>query len=62
MKTARAWLGILGSGVLVSAVAVAAPSAATAGEGHETNRYLQQNLVSDQPGHAMSVDPNLVNA
>src|SRR5437868_4638927 len=28
----------------------------------QANRYVQQNLVSDQAGKAANVDPNLVNA
>jgi len=42
---------------LTAAVAVAAAPASAA-----TNAYHQQNVVSDQPGHAQLTDPNLVNA
>ena len=42
---------------LTAAVAIAAAPASAA-----TNAYHQQNVVSDQPGHAQLTDPNLVNA
>ncbi len=67
MSSVRRWVGIVSSGLMVGTFAVAAPAVAApamvAGHGgHPSGRYTQQNLVSDQPGHAATVDPNLVNA
>ncbi|MGB8381639.1 MAG: TIGR03118 family protein [Dermatophilaceae bacterium] len=62
MKMVRRWLGIISGALIVGAFAVAAPAVAAADEGHGDGRYTQQNLVSDQPGHAATLDPNLVNA
>jgi uncharacterized protein (TIGR03118 family) len=42
----------------VAALACAVPTSATAAAGG----YVQENLVSDQPGHAQMTDPQLVNA
>jgi uncharacterized protein (TIGR03118 family) len=47
---------ILAGGVMAGGLA-AAPASASPGGG-----YVQTNLVSDQPGQAALVDPNLVNA
>jgi uncharacterized protein (TIGR03118 family) len=58
MSRRRRWLAVLASGALAGAV-MATPTAASA---HEVGDYAQHNLVSDQPGKAKIVDPNLVNA
>jgi uncharacterized protein (TIGR03118 family) len=50
------WLAAVTAAGLVAAV----PAAASADTGR--NSYQQVNLVSDQTGHAMLTDPNLVNA
>jgi uncharacterized protein (TIGR03118 family) len=42
---------------VTAAIAIAAAPASAA-----TNAYHQQNVVSDQPGHAQLTDPHLVNA
>jgi uncharacterized protein (TIGR03118 family) len=49
-----AWLGC----VIVAVLVVSAPASTGAGEGG----YVQENLVSDQPGVAQLTDPKLVNA
>src|SRR5213080_4998762 len=48
------WIGGVTVAVLVSAVPASAGAA--------TGGYLQENLVSDQPGAAQLTDPQLVNA
>jgi uncharacterized protein (TIGR03118 family) len=50
-------LGLLG-GLTVAALVVVVPAPAGAGSGG----YVQENLVSDQPGAAQLLDPQLVNA
>src|SRR4051794_17361058 len=51
------WVSWLG-GASVAALVVAVPASAGAAAGG----YLQENLVSDQPGVAQKYDPELVNA
>src|SRR4051794_15675629 len=51
------WVSWLG-GASVAALVVAVPASAGAAAGG----YLQENLVSDQPGVAQLTDPQLVNA
>src|SRR4051794_35193475 len=47
--------------VLGGTLAVAACLAAAGAAGAATGEFKQTNLVSDQPGVALNVDPNLVN-
>jgi uncharacterized protein (TIGR03118 family) len=54
MSKRLAWFGC----VIVAALAVAVPLSVGAGAGG----YIQENLVSDQPGVAQLTDPQLVNA
>jgi uncharacterized protein (TIGR03118 family) len=59
MHKLRIWTAVLAGGVMVGG-AVAAPASATPSS--DRGGYVQTNLVADQPGHAATVDPNLVNA
>lgn len=52
----------LGWAGLVAAAALVAASAMPAGADTDGGRYIQENLVSDQPGMAQLTDPDLVNA
>jgi uncharacterized protein (TIGR03118 family) len=59
MRRRIRWLGVVAAAALAVGVASAVPANATAPGG---NSFRQDNLVSDQPGHAAAMDPNLVNA
>jgi uncharacterized protein (TIGR03118 family) len=52
--------------VVTSTVLAGVPPGIAAARGHHRHRglsgYRQRNLVADQPGHAATTDPNLVNA
>jgi uncharacterized protein (TIGR03118 family) len=52
--------------VVTSAALATVPPGVSAARGHHPPRglagYQQRNLVADQPGHAATTDPNLVNA
>ncbi|MEO8827727.1 TIGR03118 family protein [Lapillicoccus sp.] len=62
MSTVRRWVAVIASGVMAAVLASAASPSAAAAESAQGAGYSQENLVSDQPGHAAIVDPNLVNA
>jgi uncharacterized protein (TIGR03118 family) len=47
---------------LAAVVALVLPTAASAGHGPGGNRFVEDDVVSDQPGAARLTDPNLVNA
>lgn len=55
---ARGRRRLVSAGVLAATVAAVAAAPA----GAATNAYHQQNVVSDQPGHAQLLDPHLKNA
>jgi uncharacterized protein (TIGR03118 family) len=59
----RGWLTLVAA-LVVAGVAAAPSTAATHRHKHHGHdlRVHQRNLVSDQPGHAVLTDPNLVNA
>lgn len=56
MRRHLGWAGLVAAAALVAASAM--PAGADTGGG----RYVQENLVSDQPGKAQLTDPDLVNA
>src|SRR5437763_1648608 len=54
--------GLSSAGAIVVAVTLVAAGLGAAPAGAHTTAYRQINLVSDQPGRAPLVDPDLVNA
>jgi uncharacterized protein (TIGR03118 family) len=57
-------VGLIGAGVLVTAIAVASPLSASAHASSvpvKRHGVTQTNLVSDQPGKAALTDPHLIN-
>jgi uncharacterized protein (TIGR03118 family) len=61
MPAIRPRFRLLGILIATTALALAGPAAAHAGDQHGANVYKQRNLVSDIPGVARITDPNLVN-
>jgi uncharacterized protein (TIGR03118 family) len=58
----RARRRLWSAAAIVTAGTLAAAALGAAPAGAQTSAYRQINLVSDQPGHASLIDPDLVNA